>query len=388
MVVKILTTGADALGVKSFLRVLPRPGSPSGTEQGSKRSRSREAGAASYGAASYGVGASTRTRPRWSLGGLTIRQRWRFVFYAMVGNGIPMVLVTLLAPATHRGWVAAGLVVSMASGLCVAALPPLPGPARTACIPVAFVGFTMMQAHSGGIASFNVVVLFIPMLWFGLLGNRREIRVGVLALAVCSVAPMLLLGAPAFPVDWARALVVTLVGGAAALSVGALTEDARRLNHRLERDASQDALTGLLNRRGWEDGLAREHARARRSAAELSVIVLDLDGLKQVNDARGHAAGDAMLRDTAKRLRTTFRRNDLLARLGGDEFAVLLIDGGADLACASVERLREATPCDERFSAGIAPLDVEDDPERTVQQADRALYRAKEQGGDQVLLTS
>ena len=87
-----------------------------------------------------------------------------------------------------------------------------------------------------------------------------------------------------------------------------------------------DALTGLRNRRGWEAGLASESHRVARSGATAGVIAIDLDGLKEVNDAQGHHAGDRLLARTAEVLAATCRPSDLLARSGGDEFAVLATD--------------------------------------------------------------
>lgn len=101
-----------------------------------------------------------------------------------------------------------------------------------------------------------------------------------------------------------------------------------------------DALTGLRNRRGWESGLAQEGRRVARGGATAGVIAIDLDGLKETNDAQGHQAGDRLLTRTAEVLAATCRPTDILARIGGDEFAVLAIEiSSADLD-ALTARLR------------------------------------------------
>ncbi len=113
---------------------------------------------------------------------------------------------------------------------------------------------------------------------------------------------------------------------------------------RLEESARTDDLTGLLNRRAWEEELPREMARARRQSDPLCVAMLDLDFFKNYNDERGHQAGDRLLKQSAAAWVTELRASDTLARYGGEEFTVVL--AGCNLANAKdiVERLREAMP--------------------------------------------
>ncbi len=105
----------------------------------------------------------------------------------------------------------------------------------------------------------------------------------------------------------------------------------QQLIERVIEDSERDVLTGLLNRRGWERALGVEESRCQRSGCSATVIVVDLDGLKAVNDSRGHAAGDAFLQRTAGVLRESSRPSDVVARLGGDEFAVLVTAPTDDL---------------------------------------------------------
>ncbi|MDD7968552.1 sensor domain-containing diguanylate cyclase [Actinomycetospora lemnae] len=125
------------------------------------------------------------------------------------------------------------------------------------------------------------------------------------------------------------------------LEADAAAVDSARALERAVSEAETDALTGLLNRRGWERWIAREDERFRRFGDPASVVLLDLDGLKAVNDTHGHDAGDRHLRHCAAVLRSTIRSTDPLARLGGDEFA-LVAQVGVEDAQHLVERLREA----------------------------------------------
>lgn len=135
-----------------------------------------------------------------------------------------------------------------------------------------------------------------------------------------------------------------------------LRSELRAANDRLKRLASADPLTGLLNRRGLEDAVATEVARARRTGGPLSAVLLDLDDFKRVNDTLGHAAGDVVLREVAARLRDSLRPTDVLARVGGDEFLALLPDTRRAEATAVAERLRLAASDATSRVGGKAPV--------------------------------
>ncbi len=171
----------------------------------------------------------------------------------------------------------------------------------------------------------------------------------------------------------------------------------RRFEERLRQLAEKDPLTGLPNRRAFEEKLAARVADARSRGGIGAVLLLDLDAFKYVNDAFGHAAGDDLLRSVARVLKARIRRDDVLARLGGDEFAILV--PSADQAAASVvgnsvlNAIRDhvvpisARPISVTVSIGIACYDIGaavDDGGEVLAAADRAMYVAKESGRDRV----
>ncbi|HEV2920860.1 MAG TPA: GGDEF domain-containing protein [Actinomycetota bacterium] len=125
------------------------------------------------------------------------------------------------------------------------------------------------------------------------------------------------------------------------------------LYHEVGRLARTDALTGVANRRAWDDELPLELARSARSGQPLCVALLDLDHFKAYNDRHGHQAGDRLLKATAAAWQDRLRKTDLLARYGGEEFAVLLPDCGLDGAMEIAERLRTA-PSECTCSIGVA----------------------------------
>lgn len=115
-----------------------------------------------------------------------------------------------------------------------------------------------------------------------------------------------------------------------------------RLLERVQKDAVTDPLTGLLNRRGWDQRLEQEEARARRYGSPACVFSVDLDDLKEINDSDGHAAGDELLRSAARVLGDVTRLSDALARVGGDEFMVLAVETDAAAALRLHERILTA----------------------------------------------
>lgn len=158
-------------------------------------------------------------------------------------------------------------------------------------------------------------------------------------------------------------------------------EELTRQVHLLERLARTDPLTGLMNRRGWDDQLARELARARRSGEALSVALLDLDDFKAFNDAHGHQAGDALLVEAAARWNRQLREIDTLCRWGGDEFAVVLPACGPAEADDVIARLGPATPGRQSCASGVASWDGAETGHELVWRADQALLEAKRGGG-------
>ena len=162
----------------------------------------------------------------------------------------------------------------------------------------------------------------------------------------------------------------------------------------LERLAHHDALTGLANRRLFNDRLAQAVAHAARHGEPLAVCALDLDGFKPVNDRYGHGAGDQVLVEIAQRLRAQVRAEDTVGRMGGDEFTLLLRNPRGP---AVFERLLDAVrqpiqlaqgPVQVSASAGIAYLDARQahQGEQLLRRADQALYQAKATGRDRYSL--
>jgi diguanylate cyclase (GGDEF)-like protein len=162
------------------------------------------------------------------------------------------------------------------------------------------------------------------------------------------------------------------------------------LQGELDRQARTDPLTGALNRRSMDEVAVRETARSRRYGNALSMIVLDIDNFKYLNDTRGHAAGDCALQSLVCRLNYMLRKQDALARMGGEEFAILLPNTACSAALTIAERVRQAVadlempfetdPVRMTVCAGVAQFNPAYNWEEMMRRADGAMYAAKRRG--------
>ncbi|MFN2526078.1 MAG: diguanylate cyclase domain-containing protein [Actinomycetota bacterium] len=179
---------------------------------------------------------------------------------------------------------------------------------------------------------------------------------------------------------WLASLTITFgVVAVTGLMVGGLVNQVRRL-------AQTDVLTGLANRRTWDDAFERELLRAGRQNSPLSLIVLDLDGFKQINDEQGHLEGDQLLKEVSAAWHGCMRSTDVCARLGGDEFAMLLPDCRLDQSRLVVDRLRDSTRA--AYSAGVTSWDGRESQSSLMARADEALYEAKRRGAGRAVFVS
>ncbi|MCG5509185.1 GGDEF domain-containing protein [Ectothiorhodospira lacustris] len=189
--------------------------------------------------------------------------------------------------------------------------------------------------------------------------------------------------------------------GSLALEMSRLVRDLRKANHDLamanelnQQLARTDALTHLANRRYFMERLQQGVVQAQSRQHALSILMMDLDHFKQINDSFGHSTGDAVLAAFAELLRALVRISDLPGRLGGEEFGLYMFDAHRHVAAAVAERIRASTwelrpsGLDHRLgvSIGIAMLEPEEDAEALMRRADAALYQAKNQGRNRIVI--
>ena len=232
---------------------------------------------------------------------------------------------------------------------------------------------------------------FLYVIPISLLASARGLRGGLVAAAgamLCTLGWAVVQDVPLGLVG-SVARTVTFLG--VGVFVGLQTQ--QRLSVEREREAllaelqataTNDPLTGLPNRRGWDDRLEAALRRAAGSHQPLSVLAVDLDDLKRVNDTHGHLQGDRLLQRCAHAWSAQLRGDDFLARLGGDEFLVLLPGSAEDAADQVAGRILGGVPFRQSCSIGIATWDGEEPAYELVHRADQGMYAAKAAGGGRV----
>ncbi|MBX3172350.1 MAG: GGDEF domain-containing protein [Candidatus Eremiobacteraeota bacterium] len=198
---------------------------------------------------------------------------------------------------------------------------------------------------------------------------------------------------------YSHLIVLTMSLGCASLLAQVFESAARRqfeLEEQLSREARCDSLTGLFNRRALSEILAQEAERSRRYQRPLSILLLDIDFFKRVNDRQGHDVGDEVLRHVAITCQKGLRLSDQLGRWGGEEFVVVLPETAPDEALALAERLRETvakSECSTRgrqvrvtISVGVTSLETGESWESAYPRLDAALYDAKRAGRNRCVL--
>jgi diguanylate cyclase (GGDEF)-like protein len=178
-------------------------------------------------------------------------------------------------------------------------------------------------------------------------------------------------------------------------AMAALAFNSARQRELLREQARTDSLTGMLNRRAYFERITEELARGKRTDSPISVVLLDIDHFKPVNDEYGHAEGDRALQAIAQRLQATVRTDETVARYGGEEFALIAAGVGSSAAVELAERARAAVAAVDvkgvalSASAGVSTWPADGDTaDRLLEAADRALYAAKHAGRGRTCVAS
>lgn len=231
-----------------------------------------------------------------------------------------------------------------------------------------FAGVTALQVAEGGnlLMVVNNLVLY-PMIscYLGWFFRPAIARVTVASLFVFSGAALLTTDHLNVFTTWANL----------ALASFFCLEAAGYLRARLDRQIASDPLTGAFNRTGLSAQLARELSRATRSGTSLTVVAIDLDGFKKINDLLGHAAGDRTLIDLVAHFQRSLRPHDTIARIGGDEFVVLLPNTSRASATAIMERLQRDSG--SAWTFGLTTFQPSDTRDSLMCRADEDLYVQK-----------
>jgi diguanylate cyclase (GGDEF)-like protein len=261
---------------------------------------------------------------------------------------------------------------------------------RTCFVAVLLIAAIQYGAN-GRVAPYHELYMF-QLVGVALIHSPRRVLGFLAVVGAAMFAPAVYAPATAQPAEIATEMVMW-TGLSLVLLLVMRTVRSQRLALKADGDQARelarvDALTGLGNRRAFDEALDDELARARRAETPLSLLVADLNGFKEINDRHGHTRGDECLRQAATALRSTVRRPDRLFRWGGDEFAIVLAGADDDAAAALAYRVEKmvARSCSRpgggslTLTCGHATLETDMSADEAIERADAALLALKSQG--------
>ena len=282
----------------------------------------------------------------------------------------------------HREWLAAGIDITIIAGfLALGSYVYVTHRVRAASVAIAILCITGVLATVYLIGPQQVYWIFPALVAsFYLVHPRQAIVYAVIM--IIALLPAIL---PVYSSETTTTILITIiVTSAFALAFSIITN---RQREELLLLATKDPLTGAGNRRGLDAKLADIVHAKRRSGSAASLVLLDLDHFKQVNDAHGHAVGDQILQSITEIINLRIRITDSLYRIGGEEFVVVLEGADRDHAARLAEQLRTLVDANElvpdpgvTISLGVAELKPGESPNDWLHRADAALYRAKDAG--------
>lgn len=307
-------------------------------------------------------------------------------------------ILTFLRLPQHSGEMAVLCVATLTGMLMLGPVPQPSGWIHPGYLVAATIGWlvlsTTWRTHRALREHFGATVAWVVGGTNGLIGVINWIRVALALLAPQAIVPLHL------PSALNVAMVYLTMGTAAIFNFMFLFLIVLRLLRRLTVLVQRDALTGLFNRRAMEEMLDRAWSRWRRMAEPFTVVTVDLDHFKKINDTWGHHAGDEVLKAAAAKLVANLRAADVVGRVGGEEFLAVLEACPADTSTLTAERLRQAIGAEGvqvdggvtvgvTASVGVATVSPADSNiGQMLRRSDAALYRAKREGRNRVCVAA
>lgn len=306
----------------------------------------------------------------------------------LVGAGLSGILsLAISQSSTNNGRLlvqAATLAALTLSGTALIPWHKLPRTATAAPAFLYLVVAALIRQATGGADSLYAQLVLVPLLWLATYGTLLEIGASIAGLAIATTAPLLLV--PGASGQWGRTIVLILIAAAVGFGVQRLFEYLRAHAAQLDLLARTDPLTGVSNRRAWDEQLVEQLELVKKAGQPLCVAMIDIDHFKDFNDSRGHQAGDRLLKEFTAWWRSQLRDGDILARFGGDEFGAILPGCPLDAAQRILERLCGNIPGDQTCSTGLAVWNGGETAAELLARADTALYGAKEAGRNRIVV--
>jgi diguanylate cyclase (GGDEF)-like protein len=305
---------------------------------------------------------------------------------AMFGGATVDAAIEGLVPGDPAFAIAPALAALVLVSVLLLVGPRLPRPALASLGPIGVVLIAAALATTPG-AGDGAILYVWPVLWTTFFFGPRGGVAIVCCVGLAHAGTLLVLPAESsYPGRWLDVMVSASV---LVVVTVVLVRRNRALLQQLANEARTDPLTGLLNRRGFDERAEIELTRARRDGSSIAVVLFDIDYFKRINDEWGHDIGDAVLARTSDVLAGQGRDIDVVGRLGGEEFAVLMPSCDAEGAAILADRVRDAVAAAQsprlpsvRMSAGLVAGPAPETVHELLQAADIALYRAKRAGRD------
>jgi len=316
----------------------------------------------------------------------------RETLFHQVGPLLGAALLILLSIAISQSTPREGRLLIQAAtltALTLAALALLPWRslprAAQAAPPLAYLVVTfLIRQATGGPSSIYAQLVLVPILWLAVFGTALELGAGLMGIAVVLLGPIV--ATPGSESQWPSALLLTGMAALIGLGVQRLFAQLRIHSSQLVVLVRTDPLTGVGNRRAWDEELQVALRRAEEERSPICIALIDVDRFKEFNDGKGHQAGDRLLKEITAGWRSQLRDGDSLARLGGDEFAIILPGCSLDAAHRIMKRLCAEVPAGQTCSTGLAMWDWVESTSDLIARADAALYEAKEGGRNRIVV--
>ncbi|MCA1678363.1 MAG: GGDEF domain-containing protein [Actinobacteria bacterium] len=228
----------------------------------------------------------------------------------------------------------------------------------------------------------------VPVFWLALYGTARQLGLTIAGIAILFIAPVLLLESDRYPAtEWERAILWTATAAIVGYTVQGLVRRIQRQAAALDELARTDEVTGLPNRRAWQEALTREAGVAAQQDHPLSIAVLELDDFETFSERHGRQEAEKLIKVSGLAWRGRLPANVLLARSGPHDFRIVLARTSKETTVGVVDGLRDGTPAMQTFCAGIAQWNGRESPEALVARADSALDEAR-RGGSGATVTA
>jgi diguanylate cyclase (GGDEF)-like protein len=249
--------------------------------------------------------------------------------------------------------------------------------------PIAYILIIFLMREGASYADYVFApLLLLPLFWLSLHGTRQDLLAGFLLTTIINIFSLWYSGGSTTAIQFQ--FLAIIISPVICFTTQSLVQRIRQQASQLSAQALTDGLTGIYNRRAWDEELPRAMSRASRYRHPMCIALCDIDKFKLYNDEHGHQVGDQLLRDLAHNWQIQMRDCDFLSRYGGEEFAIVFHNCVVEGALVVLQRLCAVVPDGQTCSVGVACWDGQEVATILFDRVDAALYTAKENGRNRI----